>query len=645
MKKTPPRGCVLLAPLLAATALTALPAAKAQTTAPLPVVTISSLDVLGAEPNADGGIATFRVSRSGSRTAALTVVYTLSGSAVNGTDYLTTARVPLSGRITIPAGKAYYDQALSPVADALVEGNEIVTVTIAPAAAYTVGAAAVQNLTIRDVSYDTPTVRVTASDGFAAEPGSYYLFGNGAFRISRTNSVHAALRVELAPVLGTATNGIDCNPLPAFATIPAGAIGVDVPVVPRNDSLNEVPFETVTLYAGPGTGYLSSPVPATLPDPPPANTVRIYNRRHIAPGELALPGIFSDHMVLQRDVPTVNIWGTGTAGRTVTVTFKEQVKSAVVGTDGKWMLTLDTLTADSVPAQMTVTDDVSTIVFNDILVGEVWLGSGQSNMEWSAEFAPWMPNYGPGQVDEETKAWIRRAYEGKAVTLVRVSAKTRDHMVTHEGGWETVNDQNQYYIPALSGVTAVRISETLNVPVGIIVRSVSATALARWVNSAPFFADPLVQQQMAEYKATTGVTPALTGTSAGSGFGNLYREYVVPVIPYTVRGIQWDQGEWGIGYRGVNWDAAMRALINSWRTDMGQGDLFWSATNRYGSTYWLEPRLKQLGVANIEIAETNGLSGSLHPLNKWAYAEKHLANILPLVYGVPYVAPTRLTPR
>jgi hypothetical protein len=460
--------------------------------------------------------------------------------------------------------------------------------------------------------------------------------------MTRTNSVHAPLTVNLAPPQGTATNGVDYNAIPATVVIPARATGVDVLVTPRTDTVNELPFETVVLYAAPGTGYLSAPVPETTVEPWPASAVRIYNRRYIAPGELALPGVFSDHMVLQRDVPAVNIWGSGTVGRTVTVTFKDQVKTAVVGADGKWKLALDTLTAESVPRQLTVTDGVATIVFNDVLVGEVWLGSGQSNMEWSAQFSPWKYNYGPNDVDSETKAWIRRAYEGKTVTRIRVSAKTRDHMITHEGGWEPVTAQNQYSIPALSGVTAVRISEALDVPVGIIVRSVSGTAMARWVNQAPFMADPFVNQQIAAYRAS-GQNPALTGTDAGSGFGNLYREYVVPVIPFTVRGIQWDQGEWGIGYRGVNWDAAMRALINSWRNDLGQGDLFWSATNRYGSSYWLEPRLKALGVTNIEIGETNGLSSALHPPNKWAYAEKHLANILPLVYGVPYVAPKKLT--
>lgn len=123
----------------------------------------------------------------------------------------------------------------------------------------------------------------------------------------------------------------------------------------------------------------------------------------------------------------------------------------------------------------------------------------------------------------------------------------------------------------------------------------------------------------------------MTGTSAKAGFGNLYAEYIAPVAPYALRGFLWDQGEQGIGYRGVDWTAAMHALVTSWRTAWGQGDLPWSATDHYPDD--LESKLAEAGIKNVKIARTDGLSRALHPLNKWQYAQKHVNNILPMVYG------------
>ena len=239
------------------------------------------------------------------------------------------------------------------------------------------------------------------------------------------------------------------------------------------------------------------------------------------------------------------------------------------------------------------------------------------------------PNYMGGCVDAETMKVLRRAIGNP---LIRVSSRTRDHLITPNTGWVRVDEENVKTLPALPGCIAVYLQEELKVPIGIIVRSVSSTAMARWIEKDAFLNDPLVQKQLESYRAT-GQTPALTGTSAKQGFGNLYKEYIVPVVPYAIRGFLWDQGEGGIGYRGVDWTAAMKALITDWRKDWGQGDLPWSATDHYEKT--LEESMKAQGITGFMLAKTRGLSGALHPLNKWRYAQKHLDNIFPQVYGRP----------
>ena len=366
------------------------------------------------------------------------------------------------------------------------------------------------------------------------------------------------------------------------------------------------------------------------------------------PEALKMPPIFSDRMVLQRQMP-VPVWGRTRPGQRVTVKFKGQTQTATAGADGRWMVKLDPLEAEREPQELVVTDATGTKIFSDVLVGEVWFGCGQSNMEFGWTFSDDFkkvraakektpekasdPNYYGGQVDKQTLAVLERAVGNP---LIRVSSKTRDHLTTPGTGWALVDEVNVRTLPALAGCVAVYLREELDVPVGIIVRAVSSTHMARWVTEQGFFASPLVQKQIAAAKAAGGPTPTLTGTAAGSGFGNLYADYVAATVPYAIRGVLWDQGEQGIGYRGVNWAGAMHGLVTSWRAAWGQGDFPWSATDHYPDE--LESQLEQAGLGNFKVAKTDGLSRLLHPLNKWQYAQKHLDNIFPMVYGRP--APT-----
>ncbi len=98
------------------------------------------------------------------------------------------------------------------------------------------------------------------------------------------------------------------------------------------------------------------------------------------PAGLSLASVFSDHMVLQRQMK-VPVWGQARPGEKVSVTFSGQSKSTVAGEDGRWTVKLDELEAKSKPAQLIVSDSKTTVKCTDVLVGEVWLASGQSNME------------------------------------------------------------------------------------------------------------------------------------------------------------------------------------------------------------------------------------------------------------------------
>ena len=350
--------------------------------------------------------------------------------------------------------------------------------------------------------------------------------------------------------------------------------------------------------------------------------------------------IFSDHMVLQRDLE-VPVWGTTQPGGTVTVTFMKQTKTAKADAAGRWMVKLDKMPAVSQPQEMTVKDATETRAFKDVLVGEVWLCSGQSNMEWGSDWSDAVKKrkYGMkegdpptavmgGKVDAKTKAVLRRAIGNDKI---RVSSKTRDHLITKNFGWELVDEKNVITLAALAGCVAVHLQEALDVPVGIIVRSESGTALIEWIDLESFKADPLVKASIERQIEKTGKGGGPTETP-----GAKWQHYVAATVPYGIRGVLWDQGEWGVGFKGVGWPPAMHALITTWRKTWGQGDFPWSATDRYGKENNLAQALAGHGIAGFTVTKNPPVTaGGLHPVNKEDFAQRHIDNILPQVYGRP----------
>ena len=191
-----------------------------------PVVTLAATDADASE-NGDAGQWTF--TRTGATTVALTVTFTVSGTATSGTDY-----TALGTTFTIPSGATSATRALTPLADAVNETAETVSLTLAANAAYTVGTATAVTVTIADTN--TPVISIAASDATASETGP----DAGTFTITRTGSTAAALTVSFT-VTGTATSGSDYTALGTTLTIPAGAASATLVATPVNDSSTEGP--------------------------------------------------------------------------------------------------------------------------------------------------------------------------------------------------------------------------------------------------------------------------------------------------------------------------------------------------------------------------------------------------------------------
>lgn len=210
----------------------------------LPIVTLAATDAQAAEAGPDTG--TFTFARSGTIDAPLQVTFAIAGTANNGLDYIS---IPAS--ITIPAGSADAILTVTPIADASVEGDETVIVTLTANPAYTVGSPDTATVTITDLPL--PVVTITATDNDAAESGQ----DTAAFTVTRTGPTGNPLTVNYT-ITGTAINGVDYATIPVSLTIPTGAASAAIIITPIDDSIFELP-ESVILTLDANAEYTVDP--------------------------------------------------------------------------------------------------------------------------------------------------------------------------------------------------------------------------------------------------------------------------------------------------------------------------------------------------------------------------------------------------
>jgi len=323
----------------------------------------------------------------------------------------------------------------------------------------------------------------------------------------------------------------------------------------------------------------------------------------IASADVKPNHLFSDHMVLQSGM-SVPVWGTAAPGEQVTVTLGDQKQSAAAGADGKWMVRLANLSPGG-PLEMTIAG-ANTITVHDVLVGEVWVGSGQSNMEYPFWKSPRVAAYkgvtNQEQEDAAANYPLLRMYTVKTNT----SAAVQDDS---DGQWLVCTPDNVKTFSGIGYFFSRDLQKELKVPVGFIHSSFGASTAEAWVSRPALEADPNLagilktyDQAVAAYaaRATTPApapTPAPDAAAATQPAARrarrprgprgpqdpahnqhnptvLWNGMLHPIIPYAIRGVIWYQGESVLG--GTPGDklypAVMNALVTSWRQAWGEGD-------------------------------------------------------------------------
>jgi sialate O-acetylesterase len=276
--------------------------------------------------------------------------------------------------------------------------------------------------------------------------------------------------------------------------------------------------------------------------------------------EVILAPPFQDHAVLQRGKP-VPVWGRANPGEPVRVSIGRGVAvQTIAGRDGRWHLELPALRASAMPAELVV-EGSNRIVVHDVLVGEVWLCSGQSNMDFQLVGAT------GGAPDIAGAHWpsIRQ------LRVARNPASSPQNTVA--AAWTVCSPATAAEFTAVGFYFARDLWRALGVPVGIVASAHGDTPVEAWMSAdalagAPQFA--VVAERWAHI--LTGKEPAKPYQAPSC----LYNGMVHPLVPYALRGFLWYQGESNAA-RASEYERLFTTLIRQWRQDFQQGDLpfFW----------------------------------------------------------------------
>ena len=387
-----------------------------------------------------------------------------------------------------------------------------------------------------------------------------------------------------------------------------------------------------------------------------------------AHAEVKLPPVISSHMVLQRDM-AVPVWGTASPNEKVMVKFRGQQKETTADNKGKWLVKLDPLQAGG-PDTLTV----NAVTLDDVLVGEVWVGSGQSNMQMG------------------TRSYINGDPVLAANVLAAPYPKIR--LVRAKMGWAVADKDSLPTFSALLFSFGLRLQKELDVPVGLMVGAVGGTPSGFWLSEQAYTADAackevaakaavayspekaqqLYEQQVAKWEKDVAAlkakgetrlphkpsAPVKPGECDGK-IGNLYEAHIRPFQPFGIRGVLWDQGESGTRIRDIDQYTLMGALIRGWRQEWGQGEFpfiyiqkpsgngcAWDEANPVTNRAqkfeplpaavpndggFVETHIRIMQYPKTAMAISSDLGPNTHPSNKSGYGHRAADVALGMVYG------------
>lgn len=357
-----------------------------------------------------------------------------------------------------------------------------------------------------------------------------------------------------------------------------------------------------------------------------------------ANADVRLAGIFGDNAVLQRDME-IPVWGWADKGEKVMVEILGMVKAAEAGEDGKWMVKVGPFKAGG-PCEMKVAGK-NTLTIRNLMIGDVWLCSGQSNMQW-----------GLGKMSDAATEVPNANYPDiRLTTITGTSKEPKDNLTCR---WESCNPQTVENFSAAGYYFGRNLHKTINVPIGLITTAEGASPIRSWISPKLQRANPLFKELLEDYqtyaersaayrvkrqaydeaakkaKEEGKPQPPFPGffEAYGEGPGVLYNARINPLAPFGLKGFVWYQGENDAIYKHSRpYHDYFVLMIQDWRDLWQQGDipflfvqLSWLTTPAHEPREWAEIRDAQrraLKVKNTGMAvSTDICEPALHPLKK-----------------------------
>lgn len=341
--------------------------------------------------------------------------------------------------------------------------------------------------------------------------------------------------------------------------------------------------------------------------------------------QVTLPPCFSDNMVLQRNKP-IPVWGKAAPGEAVTITFAGKQTATTTDTAGKWIVLLDKMPASGKPADLAITGS-NTTVFHNILIGDVWLCSGQSNMEYPMDrtlyrYAP--PKRGADSATLE----LARTEKPDAIRYLYVEKNLKAQPELPTKGWTTNSDTMLRRISAIGYFFAKEIYAQTGVPIGIIHDNWGGTRIEPWTPDWAYQQSPVFAAQ------TNDATFKIDGVHPGQ----MYNSLIAPLVPYSIKGVLWYQGESNAMIDDqATYNDKFKLLVESWRKEFRDADMpfYYVQISPHGYTKrktdkpvkgpeslplaW-EAQTAGLTIPNTGMIVTTDLVdnlGDIHPSYKW----------------------------
>ncbi|MFV0506801.1 MAG: sialate O-acetylesterase [Bacteroidales bacterium] len=353
-----------------------------------------------------------------------------------------------------------------------------------------------------------------------------------------------------------------------------------------------------------------------------------------ASGQLKVGDALSSNMVLQREQP-VNIWGMAAPKESIQVMFDGQKLKTKADAEGKWRVQLEPMKANKNPQTLSIKGKKEDLKLDNVLIGEVWLASGQSNMEYS--MVPYHEFYLLPK--EEDLAY--QELQKPANNMIRVLNCDRKG---RRSEWKVADGESLVKTSQVGYFFGKDLQQKLDVPVGIVTSAIGGTQIEAWTTKETYQNDPTFAKELERGR----------GKINGKGPGNWYRTMIAPLVPFAFKGVLWYQGENNCVTTERQYARKFELMVGAWRDAFEQENLPFYYVVLLPYTYSKDPRpstkvtaeelpkfrVQQMEaqklVPNTEFVIASDLVASvddIHPPHKWTVAERLVRVAMTKSYG------------